>query len=80
MSHSPQRGRVKLRSRALWGLMDRRSISQDELACATETTSGYLSLLASGKRFPSPAMRRRLLHALGDPSFNDLFVVGYDHE
>lgn len=80
MSHSPQRGRVRLRSGALWDLMDRRSISQNELARAAGTTSGYLSLLASGKRSPSPAMRRRLLHALGDPSFDDLFVVEYGHE
>ena len=67
MSHSPQRGRVRLRSGALWDLMDRRSISQNELARAAGTTSGYLSLLASGKRSPSPAMRRRPAACFGRP-------------
>ena len=80
MSHSPQRGRVRLKADALWDLMDRRNISQNELACAAGTTSGYLSLLASGKRSPSPSMRRKLLSALGDPSFDDLFMVEHDHE
>lgn len=64
MSHSPHRGRVRLKTEALWDLMTRRNLSQNELARAAETTSGYLSLLMSGKRCASPVMRRRLLRTL----------------
>lgn len=79
MSHSPKRGRVTLKPGALWDLMDRLSITQSELASAAGISSGYVSLLAAGKRSPSPSMRRRLLRALGDPSFDDLFILEHDH-
>ena len=79
MSHNPVRGRVLLKAQALWDLLQRLNISQNELARAMGTTSGYLSQIISGKRCASPDMRRRLLSALGNPPFDDLFILDRDH-
>ena len=80
MSRSPVRARVVLKAQALWDLMQRQNISQNQLARAMGTTSGYISQIISGKRCASPDMRRRLLNALGNPPFDDLFILERDHE
>ena len=43
MSRSPVRARVLLKAQALWDLMQRLNISQNQLARAMGTTSGYLA-------------------------------------
>ena len=44
--------RVKLNPVAVWEQLNRRNMTQNDLARAAGITSGYLSLLMSGKRFP----------------------------
>ena len=45
------------------------------LARQAGITSGYLSLLMSGKRCPSSDVRRRLMDALSVTRFEDLFII-----
>jgi transcriptional regulator with XRE-family HTH domain len=55
--------------------MARQNLSQNDLARALEVSSGYVSLLINGQRFPSPGLRRLLLQALPTATFDDLFIV-----
>ena len=66
---------VRLNAVALWTHLNRHNLAQNELARQLGISSGYLSQLMSGQRCPSPQLRRRLLRALGDPAFDDLFIV-----
>ena len=67
--------KVKLNPYAAWRLMDRLHMTQNELARLTGLTSGYVSMLLNGRRFPSPEKRRRLQEVLGVTEFDDLFIV-----
>ena len=75
MAGKRRRQTVRLNAGAVWGHLNRRNLAQNELARQLGITSGYLSQLMSGQRCPSPQLRRRLVRALGDPGFDDLFVV-----
>lgn len=70
-----RRQTVRLNAVALWTYLNRHNLAQNELARQLGISSGYLSQLMSGQRCPSPQLRRRLLRALGDPAFDDLFIV-----
>ena len=70
----PVRPRVILNRDAVWVLLDRLRISQNELARRCGLSPGYMSLLMAGKRSPSPPTRRRLMQALGVSEFDDLFT------
>lgn len=59
----------------VWALLNRQNIAQNELARMSGISSGFLSQLMTGTRFPSPDTRRRLMRALGVAKFEDLFVL-----
>lgn len=67
--------RVKLNPRAVWELLNRRNMSQNELARLLDTSSGYLSQLISGTRCPSAPFRKKLMGVLGVAEFDDLFIL-----
>ncbi len=67
--------RVKLNSHAVWELLNRRNMTQNELARLVDTSSGYLSQLISGTRRPSAAFRKKLMEVLGVTDFDDLFIL-----
>ena len=67
--------RVKLNPHAVWELLNRRNMTQNELARMVGTSSGYLSQLISGTRCPSAAFRKKLMDALGVADFDDLFIL-----
>ena len=67
--------RVKLNSYAVWELLNRRNMTQNELARLLDTSSGYLSQLISGRRRPSAAFRKKLMEVLGVTDFDDLFIL-----
>ena len=69
--------RVKLRPGPVWELITQRNMSQNELASQAGISSGYLSQLISGRKSPSPEVRRRLQAALEISCFEDLFVMEY---
>ncbi len=71
--------RVNLNPHAVWELLNRLNMTQNELATRVGTSSGYLSQLMSGTRCPSADMRRRLMEALGITRFEDLFILEQAH-
>ena len=67
--------RVWLNANAVWELLDRLDISQNQLARLAGISPGHLSLLMNGKRSPAPRVRRRLMKALDVDDFHVLFVM-----
>ena len=67
--------RVRLRTEAVWELLNRLNLSQNQLARRVGIRSGYMSQLMSGQRFASPGVRQRLMDALGVSDFDVLFVM-----
>ncbi|MYC39053.1 MAG: helix-turn-helix transcriptional regulator [Chloroflexi bacterium] len=66
--------RVRLKAEAVWELLNRLNLTQNELARRIGRSSGYLSQLINGERFPSAETRRRLMRVLGVTDFDVLFV------
>ena len=75
MKTGPSAPWVWLNPVAVWELLDRLDISQNQLARRAGISPGHLSLLMNGKRSPAPAVRRRLMRALGVDDFHVLFVM-----
>ena len=73
------RSTVEVRPQAFWEQMARLSLSQNGLARLLGITSGHLSLILSGRRRPSAALRERMLRVL-HASFDDLFYVVHPDE
>jgi transcriptional regulator with XRE-family HTH domain len=67
--------RVRLNAKALWDAIARENMSQNEFAAKLGISSGYMSQLVCGTRYPSPRLRRRMLESFGNLTFNDLFVL-----
>jgi len=67
--------KVSLNAEALRRMLARRNLSQNWLAKRVGTTSGYMSQMMAGKRYPSPIMRRKILKVLKDCEFDDLFTL-----
>ena len=78
----PERRLVKvwLNADALWVLLRKMDISQNDLARRAGITGPYLSQLMNRKRNPSFQTVQRLLAALGGVTFHDIFVVEYADE
>ena len=66
-------------TQAVWELLNRLNMTQNELARLVGTSSGYLSQLMSRTRCPSADMRKRLMEALGVTRFEDLFILEQVH-
>ena len=69
--------RVRLKPEPVWERINRRNMSQNELARRAEISSGYLSQLINGRKSPSPDVRKRLQAALGCDQFDELFALEY---
>ncbi len=67
--------RARLNPDRVWELLNRRNLTQNELARLAGVSSGYLSQMMTGVRCPSPPTRRRFLEALELESFDDLFIL-----
>ena len=74
MAGKPRRRRVLVRSLAVWAFMDRRNLTQNQLAVLLGLTSGYLSQVINGVKSPSAALRQRMQDVLG-AEFDDLFEM-----
>ncbi len=75
MSRRQPAFRVKLNPHKVWEILDRRNMTQNELARMLDTSSSYLSQLMSGHRCPSAAFRKKLMDALSVTDFDDLFIL-----
>ena len=67
--------RVMLKAHPVWDRLNRRNMSQNDLARLLDISSSYLSRLINGRRGPSPSVRRRLMEVLRVSEFDELFVV-----
>ncbi len=72
MAGKPRQRRVLVRSLAVWAFMDRRNLTQNQLADLLGLTSRYLSQVINGVKSPSAALRQRMQDVLG-AEFDDLF-------
>lgn len=75
MARRPAPVRVRVRASGVWNHMAQQNLSQNDLGRQLGITSGYLSQLINGVRFPSPELRRLLLDALPATKFEELFIV-----
>ena len=71
--------RVRIKVAALFERLDRLHMSQSALAREAGLTTGYVSQVISGKRVPSPPVRRRIQRALGVDDFDELFELEATH-
>ena len=69
------RPRVRVKAKAFWDYMERRSLSQNDLAKEVGLSPGYVSQMVNGRRSPSARTRRSLLEALGAVEFDDIFFI-----
>ncbi len=67
--------RVLLKTAAVFELLDRLDLSQNELARRCGISRGYMSQLMRGERSPSPRLRRRMQEVLGVDDFHRLFII-----
>ena len=67
--------KVALKKDNIRKILAQRNISQNWLAFRVGTTSGYISQMITGKRNPSPKMRKKILKVLKDYEFDDLFKL-----
>ena len=67
--------RVILNAAAVWELLDRLDLSQNQLARLAGISPSHLSYLMNGERSPSPRVRRQLQRALGVDDFHRLFLI-----
>lgn len=74
MSLRERRPRVRIRTKEVYGRLEQLNMSQNRLADLAGLTSGYISMLLTGKRFASPDTRRRIQQALG-VDFNAIFEM-----
>ena len=67
--------RVILKAAAVWVLLDRLDISQNQLARLAGLSSSHLSQMMNRKRSPSPRVWRRLQEVPGVGNSHRLFLI-----
>ena len=78
--HANRSRRVRIKVDAVYDILDRLHMSQSALARKAGLTTGYVSQVMSGKRVPSPDVRRRIQEALGVDDFDELFELEVTHD
>ena len=71
----PPAPRVWLTPAAVWELLDRLEIPQNQLARLVGISPGHPSLLMNAKRSPASCVRRRFMRALAIEDFHRLFIL-----
>jgi len=69
--------KVRVNRDAVQLAMAKRNLSQNMLAVRTGISSGYISQLILGARYPSPRVRQRILDVLG-VDFDEVFIIEGD--
>jgi len=67
--------KTTLKNKELNMYLTKKNKSQNWLAYHLKISSGYMSQLMNGARHPSPKMRERIMKALPELIFDDLFLV-----
>jgi len=72
--------KIFLKNNKIKEMIARKNKSQNWLAHKLEISSGYLSQLMEGSRNPSPKVREKIMAALPEYQFDDLFSIELDGE
>ena len=75
MQRRRRTSRVLLKPAAVWELLDKLDLSQNELARRCGISRGYMSLLMRGEGSSSPRLRRRMQEVPGVDDFHVLFYI-----
>ena len=67
--------KVALKAQGLLKILAKKNKSQNWLAFRMQISSGYMSQLMTGMRHPSPKMREKMLTALPNHTFDELFRI-----
>jgi transcriptional regulator with XRE-family HTH domain len=67
--------RVRLNQSAVLHAIARRNMSQNMLAIRAGISSGYISQIMCGARYPSPRVREKLQNVLNPLTFDDIFII-----
>ena len=67
--------KVRLRAQSIRHILAKKNMTQNWLAQRIATSSGYMSQMMTGIRNPSPRMREKMIAALKDYQFDDLFTL-----
>ena len=67
--------RVRMNQAAVLRAIARRNMSQNMLAIRTGISSGYISQIMCGTRYPSPKVREKLQSVLMPLTFDDIFII-----
>ncbi len=67
--------RVRLKKRAVWEMLLRKNMTQNDLARKAKLNTGHLSQIINGDRFPSAVVRRKLMEALSTADFDAIFEI-----
>ncbi len=68
---------VRIKAKPLLRILATRNISQNGLGRVARLTSGHVSQLIKGRRNVSPKTRDKILTALGDVPFDDIFAISF---
>jgi len=67
--------KVRVNSRAVQVAIAKRNMSQNMLAIRMGSSSGYISQIMRGTRYPSPKIRQKILEILSPLTFDDVFII-----
>ncbi len=67
--------RVRMNQAAVLRAIARRNMSQNMLAIRAGVSSGYISQIMCGTRYPSPKVREKLQSVLMPLTFDDIFII-----
>jgi len=67
--------KVKINKTVVEKEIARRNLSLNMLAIKAGISSGYISQLINGDRYPSPQLREKLQKALQPLTFDDIFII-----
>ena len=72
--------KVLVRQREVERFLTRRNLSQNAFAERLGISSGYMSQLMRGNRYPSAELRAKILRSLKNIAFDDIFAIVDDDE
>jgi len=72
--------KVLVRQREVERFLTRRNLSQNAFAERLGISSGYMSQLMRGNRYPSAELRAKILRSLKNINFDDVFEIVDDDE
>ena len=67
--------KVKVKGSDIERLLAKRNLSHNAFATRLGISSGYMSQLVRGERYPSAELRAKILRSLRNVTFDDVFEI-----